>query len=76
MENETQSTPDLRSLDDAVRILRSLRKELAPGSLIVWRMIDHACKHIEREIGAELLEESAIPVLGKPEVSRSSVYIQ
>lgn len=45
-------TPDLRSLDDAVRVLRALRKELAPGSLAIWRLIDHASKHIEQQIRA------------------------
>jgi hypothetical protein len=50
----------MRSLDDAVRILRRLRKELAPGSLAIWRVIDHACKYIERQISAGLEEEPIV----------------
>lgn len=56
----TVSQPDLKlqSLDDAVRLLREFRHDLAPGSLSVWRIIDHACKHIERQIKAALTDQS------------------
>ena len=58
MSREMQFSPDLKSLDDAMRILRRLRRELAPGSLTVWKIVDHACNHLERQIHEEIREDA------------------
>jgi hypothetical protein len=47
----------LRSLDEAVRLLREFRHDLAPGSLSVWKIIDHACKHLDSQIRAALKDD-------------------
>jgi hypothetical protein len=73
---DSQPIPDLRSLDDAVRLLRKLRKELSSGSLTVWRIVDHACKHIEHEIKAELSEDSTRLLLGEHETRKALGYFQ
>lgn len=58
MRTEKQISPDLKSLDDAARILRRLRKELAPGSLAVWRIVDHACNYLDQQIIEEIREDA------------------
>jgi hypothetical protein len=52
------SDSHLRSLDDAIRILVTARKALAPGSLTLWRMLDHAGAHLESQIAALLKEDA------------------
>ena len=68
--------PDLGSLAEAVRLLRGLRKELAPGSLAIWRIIDHACKHIEQQIRAQMLEQPDLRQPADDQASWPSVYSQ
>jgi hypothetical protein len=48
---------DLRALDDALRILRAVKKELAPGSTTIWRIVDHACEHLEEQLNLEISEQ-------------------
>jgi hypothetical protein len=42
------------ALDDAIRILISARRHLVPGSFMIWRIVDNARAHLERQI-ADLL---------------------
>ena len=44
----------LQALDDAVRILIVARRQLAPGSVTVWTMVDRARAYLEREIEESL----------------------
>jgi hypothetical protein len=77
MQTESQASPDLRSLDDALRLLRKFRKDLAPGSLTIWRIVDHACKHIEDQIAAELIDQSEFSLPENLEArSIHSIYFQ
>jgi hypothetical protein len=48
------SIVDLQALDDAVRILTTARRQLARGSVNIWQILDHACKHLESQINAFL----------------------
>ena len=58
MQTNLPYSPDLRAVDDAVRILRNLRKALAPGSLTVWKIVDHATQYLECQLREALAADS------------------
>jgi hypothetical protein len=43
------------ALEDAINILRQHRKLLASGSSSLWNFVDHAIKHLDAQIAAELM---------------------
>jgi len=52
--------PNLRALDDAIRILREHRKAVAPGSPTIWRILDSACKHLDDQILHGVMEKAGL----------------
>lgn len=43
---------DLQSIEDAIRLLNKAATNVASGSTSVWRLVDHARRHLEKQIDA------------------------
>jgi hypothetical protein len=51
---ELETLQIIQGLDAAIRILNSARSSAAAGSLTVWRLLDHAAGHLDKQIEALL----------------------
>jgi hypothetical protein len=40
----------IEAINEAIQIVRHARKQLAGGSLTIWRMTDHAETHLDNQI--------------------------
>ena len=45
-------TIHLCAIEDAIRLLNTKATELACGSTAIWRLVDHARRHLEKQLEA------------------------
>ena len=45
-------TAHLCAIEDAIRLLNTKATELATGSTAIWRLVDHARRHLEKQLDA------------------------
>ena len=46
----------MEAINEAIAILNTLRSKAALGSTVIWRVLDHAANHLDKELKAALVE--------------------
>jgi len=72
MTTTIQTLPELRALDQAIRILNAARQDLAPGPRAFWRIVDHASSYLEKQLDDFLRLEPAMPPTFTADPSRTA----
>jgi hypothetical protein len=71
-----QNASRIVALDDAIRILNDAAALTSTGSLVSWRIVDHARRHLESCISEEISDDSMADITSSATHSSRIVSIR